>query len=42
MQHLERVAKNEQAKCAYSSLVRISGNKMKKKREEVLIKVSND
>ncbi|MDL0421407.1 hypothetical protein QPM05_15090 [Caldibacillus thermoamylovorans] len=42
IQYLERTVKNEQAKSAYSSLVRIFGNEMKRKREEVLIKVSDD
>jgi CRISPR/Cas system-associated protein Cas5 (RAMP superfamily) len=42
MKYLERAVKNEQAKSAYSSLVRIFGNEIKRKREEVLIKVSDD
>lgn len=42
LQYLERMVKNEQAKSAYYSLVRIFGNEIKRKREEVLIKVSND
>lgn len=42
MQYLERAVKSEQAKHAYYSLVRIFGNKIKQKREEVLIKVSDD
>jgi hypothetical protein len=42
MQYLERAVKNEQAKSAYSSLVRIFGNEIKRKREEVLIKVADD
>ncbi|QNU23377.1 hypothetical protein [Geobacillus zalihae] len=41
-QFLERAVKSEQAKSAYSSLVRIFGNEIKRKREEVLIKVSDD
>lgn len=41
MQHLERAAINEQAKYAYTALVRIFGNGMKRKREEVLIKISD-
>jgi hypothetical protein len=42
MQYLERAVKSEQAKSAYYSLVRIFGNEIKRKREEVLIKVSDD
>jgi hypothetical protein len=42
MQYLERAVKNEQAKSAYYSLVRIFGNEIKRKREEVLIKFSDD
>jgi hypothetical protein len=42
MKYLERAVKNEQAKSAYYSLVRIFGNEIKRKREEVLIKVSDD
>ncbi|NNU92436.1 hypothetical protein ETC01_03710 [Geobacillus sp. NFOSA3] len=42
MKYLERAVKSEQAKSAYSSLVRIFGNEIKRKREEVLIKVSDD
>ena len=42
IKHLESAAKNEQAKRAYSSLVRIFGNEIKKKREDVLIQVSDD
>lgn len=34
--------KSEQAKSAYYSLVRIYGNEIKRKREEVLIKVADD
>lgn len=41
MKYLERAVKNEQAKSAYSPLVRIFGNEIKRKREEVLIKVSD-
>lgn len=42
MKYLERAVKSEQAKSAYSSMVRIFGNEIKRKREEVLIKVSDD
>jgi hypothetical protein len=42
MQCLKRAVKSEQAKSAYYSLVRIFGNEIKRKREEVLIKVSDD
>ncbi|MBB6447054.1 hypothetical protein [Bacillus benzoevorans] len=42
MKHLERAAKNEQAKSSYAALVRIFGNELKRQREEVLIKKSND
>jgi hypothetical protein len=42
VKYLERAVKSEQAKSAYSSLVRIFGNEIKRKREEVLIKVSDD
>ncbi|MBB3868692.1 hypothetical protein DER53_03480 [Parageobacillus toebii NBRC 107807] len=42
MQYLERTVKSEQAKSSYYSLVRIFGNEIKRKREEVLIKVSDD
>jgi hypothetical protein len=42
VKYLERAVKNEQAKSAYYSLVRIFGNEIKRKREEVLIKVSDD
>lgn len=42
MKYLERAVKSEQAKSVYSSLVRIFGNEIKRKREEVLIKVSDD
>ncbi|OQO95868.1 hypothetical protein BSK33_18285, partial [Geobacillus sp. 44B] len=42
MQYLERAVKSEQAKSVYYSLVRIFGNEIKRKREEVLIKVSDD
>jgi hypothetical protein len=42
MKYLERVVKNEQAKSAYYSLVRIFGNEIKRKREEVLIKFSDN
>ncbi|EIJ80369.1 hypothetical protein PB1_08407 [Bacillus methanolicus PB1] len=41
IQYLERAAKNEQAKSTYFSLVRIFGNEIKRKREEVLVKVSD-
>jgi hypothetical protein len=39
---LGKSSKIEQAKSAYSSLVRIFGNEIKRKREEVLIKVADD
>ncbi|MDL0421464.1 hypothetical protein QPM05_15385 [Caldibacillus thermoamylovorans] len=42
VKYLERAVKNEQAKSAYYSLVRIFENEIKRKREEVLIKVSDD
>ncbi|MBA2876910.1 hypothetical protein [Thermaerobacillus caldiproteolyticus] len=42
MKYLERTVKSEQAKSVYSLLVRIFGNEIKRKREEVLIKVSDD
>ncbi len=42
VKYLERAVKNEQAKSAYYALVRIFGNEIKRKREEVLIKVADD
>ncbi|QOR84060.1 hypothetical protein IMZ17_16430 [Geobacillus stearothermophilus] len=42
VKYLERAVKNEQAKSAYYSLVRIFGNEIKRKREEVLIKISDN
>lgn len=42
VKYLERAVKSEQAKSDYYVLVRIFGNEIKRKREEVLIKVPDD
>lgn len=39
MHHLDSIVKNELAKSAYATLVHIIGNEIKRKREEVFIKI---